>query len=393
MAFAVILVPYSLIGPFAGVLLDRWSRQRVLITANLLRALLCLAVVGLVASGRDDASFLAMALAVIGVNRFVLSGLSAALPHVVERATLVTANAVSTTMGTLATVAGVALGIGVRLLAGGEDSGVGVVVATAACLYALSGALAGSLLQRNQLGPDLADAAPATREAVRSVVHGFVQGLDHLRRRRRAAAAIGALGAFRVGWGLVTVGGVLLFRTTYNAPSDPDAGLQSLGFAFALGGVGVFAAALVTPWLSRRYGIGRLVVSALLIAAVSEALLGPRFTESTLLATALLVTATGQTLKICADTVVQSEVDDAYRGRVFSVYDLVFNVTFVLGGLVAAVVLPPDGRSLTVVWVAVACWLTGAVAYSRAVHQSRNAASASSGGSGPRSRRRSKRNR
>src|SRR5919201_1235862 len=34
--FAVILLPYSLVGPFAGVLLDRWWRQRVLCTANLL---------------------------------------------------------------------------------------------------------------------------------------------------------------------------------------------------------------------------------------------------------------------------------------------------------------------------------------------------------------------
>ena len=35
-------------------------------------------------AGRDDAVFLAAALAIIGVNRFILSGLAAALPHVVE---------------------------------------------------------------------------------------------------------------------------------------------------------------------------------------------------------------------------------------------------------------------------------------------------------------------
>ena len=35
---AVLLLPYSLIGPFAGALLDRWDRRRVLMFASLLRA-------------------------------------------------------------------------------------------------------------------------------------------------------------------------------------------------------------------------------------------------------------------------------------------------------------------------------------------------------------------
>src|SRR5665647_2019587 len=37
-AFAALLLPYSLVGPFAGVLLDRWSRQRILLVSNALRA-------------------------------------------------------------------------------------------------------------------------------------------------------------------------------------------------------------------------------------------------------------------------------------------------------------------------------------------------------------------
>ena len=41
---AVLLLPYSLVGPFAGALLDRWDRRRVLLVANLLRAVLTLVV-------------------------------------------------------------------------------------------------------------------------------------------------------------------------------------------------------------------------------------------------------------------------------------------------------------------------------------------------------------
>ena len=50
-------------------------------------------------------------------------------------------------------------------------------------------------------------------------------------------------------------------------------------------------------------------------------------------------------MKICVDTTLQESVEDDYRGRVFSVYDTLFNVTFVAALLVGAFVLPASGIS------------------------------------------------
>ena len=49
--FTVLLLPYSLIGPFAGVLIDRWWRQRVLVMANLARGIAVLGVAGEIGGG------------------------------------------------------------------------------------------------------------------------------------------------------------------------------------------------------------------------------------------------------------------------------------------------------------------------------------------------------
>ena len=84
-AFAVLYLPYSLLGPFAGALLDRWDRRLVLVGANLGRLVLVLGVAGLLAAGADDLPILFGALIVNGFTRFVSSGLSAALPDVVPR--------------------------------------------------------------------------------------------------------------------------------------------------------------------------------------------------------------------------------------------------------------------------------------------------------------------
>ena len=104
-AMAVLLLPYSLLGPFTGVLLDRWRRRQVLLYCNLLRAVLAAVTAALVLGRAPDWMFYLSALSVTAVNRFVLAGLSAALPRVVDDERLVVANSLSPTAGTIAATA------------------------------------------------------------------------------------------------------------------------------------------------------------------------------------------------------------------------------------------------------------------------------------------------
>jgi MFS family permease len=83
LAAAVLVLPYSLVGPFAGVLLDRWSRRSVTVWTNALRAALALPIAAMVFLGSEGGLFFATTLVVIGLGRLLLSGLSAATPHVV----------------------------------------------------------------------------------------------------------------------------------------------------------------------------------------------------------------------------------------------------------------------------------------------------------------------
>ena len=53
-SFAVLYLPYSVLGPFAGALLDRWDRRLVLIGANVGRLVLVLGIAALLAAGADD---------------------------------------------------------------------------------------------------------------------------------------------------------------------------------------------------------------------------------------------------------------------------------------------------------------------------------------------------
>ncbi|MDI9884812.1 MFS transporter [Streptomyces sp. HNM0645] len=342
-AMAVLLLPYSLIGPFAGVLLDRWPRRQVFLHGNLLRAVLACSTAMLMFAPVPEWLFYASALCVTAVNRFVLAGLSAALPRVVDEQRLVMANSLSPTAGTLAATAGGGLAFAVRIA--GSDSDV-VVVLLGATLY-LCAALASLRMGRELLGPEPDLLQPRLSAALASTVRGLASGLRHLAERRTAARALAAMTMLRFCYGALTVMVLMLCRYTWS--STESQGLKLLGLAVALSGAGFFAAAVITPWGVDRLGHYGWIATLAGAAAVLEPALGLTFAPAPILIAAFALGLVTQGSKITTDTVVQTSVDDEYRGRVFSLYDMLFNVAFVGAAGVTALMLPPDGRSVPLV--------------------------------------------
>ncbi|MFD3582156.1 MFS transporter [Streptomyces sp. NPDC058683] len=344
-AMAVLLLPYSLVGPFAGVLLDRWRRRQVFLYGNLLRALLAAVTAVLMAGHVPDWLFYVSALCVTAVNRFVLSGLSAALPRVVDPERLVLANSLSPTAGTLAATAGGGLAFAVRLLASDSDA---AVVLLGAALY-LSAALTSLTMAPGLLGPDRHPAQPSLGTAVITTARDLLEAIRHLAapRRREAVWALLSMTVMRFCYGALLV--LVLMLCRYALSADPDDGLGLLGLALGISGAGFFAAAVVTPWAAGRLGPGRWIVVCAASAAVLEPALGLPFTTVPMLVAAFVLGLITQGAKIATDTIVQSSVDDGFRGRIFSVYDVLFNVAFVGAAGVAALMLPPDGRSAALV--------------------------------------------
>ncbi|MGW2764646.1 MFS transporter [Streptomyces sp. NPDC001275] len=340
-AMAVLLLPYSLVGPFAGVLLDRWRRRQVFLYGNLARAVMATATAVLMVAAVPDWLFYVSALCVTAVNRFVLAGLSAALPRVVDAERLVMANSLSPTAGSLAAFAGGGLAFVVRLV--GADSDAAVVLLGAA-LY-LCAALTSLLMAPDLLGPDREPERTRLGAALTVTARDLMAAVRHLAApsRRQAAWALASMTLMRFCYGALTVMVLMLCR--YGLTSNTREGLRLLGLALALSGAGFFAAAVMTPWAAGRLGPARWIAVCAGSAAVLEPALGLPFATGPLLVAAFVLGLTTQGAKISTDTMMQSAVDDGFRGRIFSVYDVLFNVAFVGAAGVAALMLPPDGRS------------------------------------------------
>ena len=354
-AFAVLLLPFSVVAPFAGVLIDRWPRRQVLLLSSLAKAALAVASALLVSAGEGPAFFVA-ALLVLSVNRFFLSGLSAGLPYVVPREKLMTANAVTPTCGTAAS----SLGTGAGLAVGTAGCGAGAILLAAALGFA-GAALVSLALGRRELGPHPEREPAEAGDAVHSVVRGMVSGVRHLWARPAPRDALATIGGHRILFGVSTLLTLLLYNNTFTGGGT--AGLAGFSVAAGLLAAGFLLGAVATPWATARTAPGTWIALQLAAAAVALAVFGLPFSPALFPVAAFALGFVSQGVKVTVDTLVQRHVDDAFRGRVFSVYDVLFNATFVLGAALAAALVPPSGASAPVVAGMAAAYLAMAAAW------------------------------
>ncbi len=359
-ALAASVLPYTLVGPFAGVLLDRWPRRQVLVTANALRTLVVLGVAALVAGDGVQPALYAAVLVALSLNRFFLAGLGASLPHVVPTHELVMANAVSPTSGTLAAISGGFAGYGVREALGVSDRTDAVVLVLAAGAY-LGSALLATRMAPGLLGPDhLVERRPAAG------LRALVDGGRHVRQRRPAFDALAAIGAHRFAYGISFIATILLCRNYFARPSDVEAGFALMAAVFGASAAGFALAAVVTPIGTTRWGASGWIWRCFGAAALIEYVLVVRISVPLMLLAAGLLGVAAQGSKICVDAIVQRVIDDDYRGRVFSFYDVVFNLAFVVAAGTAALALPANGHSRPVYALIASLYLVAALGYRRA---------------------------
>lgn len=358
--FAALLLPYSAIGPFAGALLDRWSRRNVIVVATLVRILVVLGVAAALAGGAASWVLFAGALLVTGSARFVGSGLSAALPHTVPPGTLVPANALAVTCGAIATACGAGYAITLRTLLGETDGPVAVVVASVTLFYGLAIVLV-RRFGAAQLGPSATD-EPAT--TVRAVLTGLSSGVGHAWRRPTVAAGITLVVTVRFCFGMATLVILLLYQHHFTERVGPlMPGLPGVGEVLGAISLGLFAGAVTTPVLVRLLGRTTTMVSLMVVAAGTVAVCGPRFSLMATIIAAPLLAFTYQAVKVCVDAIVQSDCDDAYVGRVFALYDTLNNVFYVSAFVVGALVVPFDGRSAPLILTMGGLYLCAGLAY------------------------------
>ncbi|MBR5951483.1 MAG: MFS transporter, partial [Actinomycetaceae bacterium] len=265
LALVVMLLPYSLVGPFVGPFLDHIRRQRILWWGNIARAVFVCAIAVFIVRAGVGAPVYLLALLSLGLSRFMLSGLSAALPRVVrDSEQLITANSLVPTVGGIASGIGMVCGFLLRIFlpAGTIQDAMSLLVA--ALLY-VAAAFIAVTFARDDLGPDAPALSSASlgRQLLQSA-RDLASAVRYLVRRARPAGALATMAAHRFVYGVQLVSIILISRNLLANPADADKGMEIFGFLFGMLALGYFAAIFITPIAHEKIAPSRWIVVALI---------------------------------------------------------------------------------------------------------------------------------
>jgi hypothetical protein len=299
-------LPVAVVGPAAGVVVDRVNRRRLMIAADLVRGVL---IFGLLLVKRPDQVWIAyvvMALT-MAASGFFEPARTATIPNITSAEELLPANAVSSATWSAMLAIGASVG-GLATAIFGRN--------VAFILNAASFFCSAFFIGRTHY-----DATPPHRDPR----HGFIQimgiadlidGMRYVRRERHVAALM----SVKAGWGLA--GGVLLLLTVFGQRVFPLSGGSAAGIGILYGarGVGAGIGPIALRWMlgQEPRTMRRMIGPAFFMVGLFYVGLAGASSLPLAAACVLLAHVGGSVLWVFSTVLLQLEVPDQFRGRVFA---------------------------------------------------------------------------
>jgi MFS family permease len=167
---------------------------------------------------------------------------------------------------------------------------------------------------------------------------------------------------------------ILLYRNYFYPASSNAALAHFTSWVFIPGSIGYGLSAFVTPPVTRRISKQAWIAIALACAGLVIGVFGEFYTQVMFVIIAFGVNLASQSVAISAVTILQEEVEDSYRGRVFAFYDMMSNIPSVAGTAVCVLFLPLTGKSYWVIGAMAVGYLLVSLWYWLAVRQLEGAA-------------------
>jgi predicted MFS family arabinose efflux permease len=277
---------------------------------------------------------------VLSVNRFYLATAVAVVPRLVPTEDLLMANSMSIVGGTVALLAGVFVGGWMYDLLGKVP-----VIVVAGGMWLIGSLIASRIT--TPLVPHTVPEAPV-RDELQRVAREFVDGVQRLARTPRALGPITSITLDQMGQGIVLVLSLVVFRERFQE------GVGSFSNLIGAGGIGVLVGILTVGKLEERLPKEQIVSRAFLLGGLVLIAVSLYVTGWSVLVASFAVGLTFAWKKVPIDTMVQEAIPDGYRGRVFAVYDVAYNLSRLAAAFLAIPLLPAIGEQWTVALIGIA---------------------------------------
>jgi MFS family permease len=300
------ILPIALVAPVSGVVVDRMDRRKLMIAADVVRGCLILGLLLVRQADQVWIAYVVMALTVAAAA-FFEPARTAIIPSFTTAEELLPANALSSATWSAMLAIGASVGGMVTAIAGRN-----VAFAINAASFFVSAFFIGRTHYRS---------VPVTtsRPSGIAALSGYtdlIEGLRYMRRHSHVAALM----FVKAGWGLA--GGVLLLLTIFGQRIFPVAGSTAAGIGVLYGarGVGAGLGPIALRWMLGQAPrtLRRVIGPAYFIVAVFYVALSLAPTLPVAALSVLCAHVGGSILWVFSTVLLQMEVPDRFRGRVFA---------------------------------------------------------------------------
>jgi MFS family permease len=325
------VIPTMVLAPIAGVLVDRWDRRRVLGLTHLIQSGLLVATAFLMISLGSYAPFWVALFIFFALDVFNNTSVPALMPQLVARRKLLVANSVNLTFTRVATVFGMVIG-GFLINWAGWKYGLFINASTHLTAGLLALAITGTFIaHRRKPAEGTLPADTRSRNAWRLARHAFRQLFHDLAEVIRVVGR-DRLVAFVMASVVVTmfVSSVSYTVLIYLVQQVLELGTGGVGVFAGVLAVGMIAGAASMSYIRRRINQPMVVVGVVLLYGLLFLASPWLITVWFLVVIALVAGVAFSWLGVVQNTMLQEEVPEEIRGRIFSTREFITNVSFIL---------------------------------------------------------------
>jgi MFS family permease len=326
-------LPMAVIGPVAGVVVDRVNRRRLMIVTDILRGMLILVLLVVQRADQVWIVYLVMG-ATVSLTAFFEPARTAVIPNVTSRAQLLTANALSSATWSAMLAIGAGVGGVVTALFGRN---------VAFLVNAISFFASAVVIARTAFNADPPESKRPAGWASITGIGDLIEGIRYIRSDRHVAALM----LVKAGWGIA--GGVLLLMTVMGQRVFPVGGSAAagIGVLYAARGIGAgIGPILARAWLGQQPDeMRRAIAPSYVLVALFYLMLSWSTTIGLASVAVIGAHAAGSVLWVFSTVLLQLSVPDRFRGRVFSAELALLMIVSALSSFVCGYALDTWGLS------------------------------------------------
>lgn len=318
------IIPVFIIGPLAGVYVDRWDRRRTMYTCDFMRSLLVFTIPLFLFYIKNLAPIYLIIFIAFSVGRFFVPAKLSIIPDLVDHKSLLVANSLINTSGMIAAVLGFGIsGIIVERL--GAKSGFYLNSLT----FLISGTFIFLISKRFVSKIKFEEVSSQIIEVIRkSVFQEIKEGVLYFVHKKDIRFTAGLIFALWSALGAVYVVVIVFVQKTLHSAT------KDLGLLVMFLGIGLFLGSLVYGRFGQRISHYKIIFVSLILSGIMLVLFAlgiyyyPNFIVAAFLALCLgLIIAP---IMIASNTIIHNVSDNQMLGKIFSSLEIVMHLGFLL---------------------------------------------------------------